>query len=37
MDREAITAALDVLDTAVDDVGELNFDALTKRECLALL
>ncbi len=37
MDREAITAALDVLDTAVDDVGELNFDALTTRECLALL
>jgi hypothetical protein len=37
MDREAITAALDVLDTAVDDVGELNFDALTAREWLALL
>ncbi|MGO9508116.1 MAG: DUF222 domain-containing protein, partial [Mycobacterium sp.] len=35
--REAIMAALDVLDTAVDVVGELNFDALTTRESLALL
>ncbi len=30
-------AALDVLDTAVDDVGELNVDALTTRESLAVL
>jgi hypothetical protein len=37
MDREAMMAALDVLDTAVDGVGELNFDALTTRESLALL
>jgi hypothetical protein len=37
VDREAIMAALDVLDAAVDDVGELNFDALTTQESLALL
>jgi hypothetical protein len=37
VDREAIMAALDVLDAAVDELGELNFDALTTRESLALL
>jgi hypothetical protein len=37
VDREAIVAAFDVLDAAVDGVGELNFDALTPREWLALL
>ncbi|MGO9509334.1 MAG: DUF222 domain-containing protein, partial [Mycobacterium sp.] len=37
MDREAIMAAYDVLDAAIDVVGELNFDALTTREWLALL
>ena len=37
VDREAITAAFDALDAAVDGVAELDFDALTTRECLALL
>src|SRR5271166_4795025 len=37
VDREAIAAAFDVLDAAVDGVGGLNFDALGTREWLALL
>ncbi|MGB9227672.1 HNH endonuclease signature motif containing protein [Mycobacterium sp.] len=37
VDREAITAAFDVLDAAVDGVNELNFDALCTREWLAFL
>src|SRR6185503_17036288 len=37
MDREAITAAFDELDAAVDVVVGLDFDALTTREWLALL
>src|SRR5882757_3936083 len=37
MDREAITAAFDALDAALDAVVELNFDALTTREWLGLL
>jgi len=37
MNREAITAAFDALDAAVDGVAGLGFDALTTREWLALL
>jgi hypothetical protein len=37
MDREAITAAFDALDAAVDGVAGLQFDALTTREWLGLL
>jgi hypothetical protein len=37
IDRDAISAAFDALDAAVDGVGALCFDALTPRECLALL
>jgi Domain of unknown function (DUF222) len=37
VDREAIMAAFDALDAAVDGVAELDFDALTTREWLALL
>ncbi|MDC8985667.1 DUF222 domain-containing protein, partial [Mycobacterium marinum] len=37
VDREAITAAFDALDTAVDAVAGLDFDALTTPEWLALL
>ena len=37
IDRDAITAAFDALDDAVAGLGDLNFDALTTRECLALL
>jgi hypothetical protein len=37
VDREAITAAFDALDAAVDGVAELKFEALTTREWLALL
>ncbi|BBX97273.1 hypothetical protein MLAC_25670 [Mycobacterium lacus] len=37
MDREAITAAFDALDAAVDGVVGLRFDALSTREWLTLL
>jgi hypothetical protein len=37
IDRDAITAAFDVLDAAIDGVGDLSFDALVPPECLALL
>jgi len=37
MDREAVTAAFDALDAAVDAVADLQFDALTTRESLGLL
>ncbi|BBY36880.1 hypothetical protein MMAN_10140 [Mycobacterium mantenii] len=37
IDRDAITAAFDALDDALDGVADLSFDALTPRECLALL
>jgi hypothetical protein len=37
IDRDAITAAFDVLDAAIDGVRDLSFDALAPRECLALL
>ncbi|OBF00835.1 13E12 repeat family protein, partial [Mycobacterium sp. 852002-10029_SCH5224772] len=37
IDRDAISAAFDALDAAVDGVGAWCFDALTPRECLALL
>ena len=37
MNREAMTAAFDALDAAVDGVAGLGFDALTTREWLALL
>ena len=37
VDREAITAAFDALDAAIDGVAGLDFDALTTREWLALL
>ena len=37
VDREAITAAFDALDDAIDGVAGLEFDALTTREWLALL
>jgi len=37
IDREAITTAFAALDAAVDGVAGLDFDALTTRECLALL
>ncbi|MDM3975561.1 HNH endonuclease signature motif containing protein [Mycobacterium marseillense] len=37
IDREAIVAAFDALDAALDGVGALCFDALTPREWLALL
>jgi hypothetical protein len=37
VDREAITAAFDALDAAVDGMAALKFDALTTREWLALL
>ena len=37
IDRDAITEAFDALDDALDGVGDLSFDALTPRECLALL
>ncbi|QUR65988.1 HNH endonuclease signature motif containing protein [Mycobacterium spongiae] len=36
-DREAITAAFDALEAALDSVAGLEFDALTTREWLALL
>ncbi|BBZ43928.1 HNH endonuclease signature motif containing protein [Mycobacterium parmense] len=36
-DRESITAAFDVLDSAMDTLAELDFDALTTPEWLALL
>ncbi|OBI46532.1 HNH endonuclease signature motif containing protein, partial [Mycobacterium colombiense] len=37
IDRDAITAAFDALDDAVEGVADLTFDALTPRECLAFL
>ena len=37
MDREAITAAFDTLDAALEAVAGLRFDALTTREWLGLL
>ncbi|BCZ20519.1 HNH endonuclease signature motif containing protein [Mycobacterium senriense] len=37
IDRDAITAAFDALDAAVEGVADLSFDALAPRECLALL
>ena len=37
VDREAITAAFDALDAAIDGVAALRFDALTTPERLALL
>ena len=37
VDREAITAAFDALDAAIDGAAALDFDALTTREWLALL
>jgi len=37
VDREAITAAFDALDAALDTVVGLNFDALTTHEWLVLL
>ncbi|AKN15523.1 hypothetical protein B586_01445 [Mycobacterium haemophilum DSM 44634] len=37
VDREAITAAFDALDAAVDGVTKLNFDTLTTPEWLVLL
>ena len=37
IDRDAISAAFDALDAAIDGVAGLCFDALTPRECLALL
>ncbi len=37
IDRDAITAVFDALDDAIEGVGALCFDALTPRECLALL
>ncbi|EUA01962.1 hypothetical protein I547_4124 [Mycobacterium kansasii 824] len=37
VDRETVTAALDALDAAVDRLVELNFDALTTPEWLALV
>ena len=37
VDREALTAAFDALDAAVDTVAGLDFDALTTREWLVLL
>src|ERR1700758_3215520 len=37
VDREAVTAAFDVLDAAVDGVAALDVDALSTREWLALL
>ncbi|KLO41797.1 HNH endonuclease signature motif containing protein [Mycobacterium haemophilum] len=37
VDREAITAAFDALDAAVDGVAGLDFDALCSREWLVLL
>ena len=37
IDRDAISAAFDALDDALETVGALSFDALTPRECLALL
>ena len=37
IDRDAITAAFDALDAALDGVVELNFDALTTPEWLGFL
>src|SRR5215469_15819268 len=37
VDREAVTAAFDVLDAAFDGVAGLGFDALTTHDCLVLL
>jgi len=37
IDRDAISAAFDALDAAIGGVAGLCFDALTPRECLALL
>jgi hypothetical protein len=37
IDRDAISAAFDALDDALEGAGALSFDALTPRECLALL
>jgi hypothetical protein len=37
VDRDAITAAFDAVDAAVDAMAALSFDALTTREWLALL
>jgi hypothetical protein len=37
IDRDAITAAFDALDTALDSVVGLNFDALTTREWLTFV
>jgi hypothetical protein len=37
VDRDAITAAFDALDAAVDGALGLDFEALTTRERLALL
>jgi hypothetical protein len=37
IDRDAISAAFDALDDVLETVGALSFDALTPRECLALL
>jgi hypothetical protein len=36
VDRDAVMAAFDALDSAVDQVLELDFEALTTRERLAL-
>lgn len=37
IDRDAISAAFDALDAAIEGVAGLSFDALVPRECLALL
>ena len=37
VDRDAITAAFDAVDAALDGVAGLEFDALTTPECLGLL
>ncbi|MFP2991165.1 DUF222 domain-containing protein, partial [Mycobacterium intracellulare] len=37
IDRDAISAAFDALDAAIEGVAGLSFDALAPRECLALL
>ncbi|MCK8646170.1 HNH endonuclease signature motif containing protein [Mycobacterium colombiense] len=37
VDRDAINAAFDALDVALEGVGALSFDVLSPRECLAFL
>ncbi|OBB89130.1 hypothetical protein A5760_23105 [Mycobacterium colombiense] len=37
VDRDAISAAFDALDDALEGVGALSFDVLSPRECLAFL